>query len=395
MSNTVLTDTKVTREALRILHQKLNFIGSINRQYDDSFAKSGAKIGTTLKIREPNQYTVRTGATLNVQDTAETSQALTVATQKGVDVNFTSVDLTMSLDDFGERILEPAMSVLAANIEYDAMAMYKDVYNAIWTPGSALAYNDVLDGRVLMQRGLAPTGSRTANLNSQDMVDLIQDTKTLFNDQGQLSKGFREGYIGRAAGYEFMENTLWPGHTCGSENGSYVVNTSTGITSGTATITTTGGSGTMAVGDVFTVVGVNSVHPETKVDTGVLQQFVVTEAASGAGAWAVSPTPITSGAKRNIVINSDGAGKTVVVAGTASGADTTSLLYHKDAFTFVTADLDVPKGMDFARREVLDGISMRIVRGYDINNDQFPCRIDVLYGHKTLRPQWATRLHFN
>ncbi len=395
MTQTILTDTKVTREALRILHQKLNFVGSINRQYDDSFAKTGAKIGTTLKIREPNQYTVRTGKTLNVQDTEETSQTLTVATQKGVDVNFSTAELTMSLDDFSKRILDPAMSVLAAAIEYDAMSMYKDVYNAMWTPASTLAYNNVLDGRVLMQRGLAPMNDRTANLNSADMATLVQDTKTLFNDQGQLSKQYKEGYMGRAAGYDFMENTMWPGHTCGSENGSYVVNTSTGITSGTATITTTAGSGTVVTGDIFTVVGVNSVHPETKVDTGVLQQFVVTADQAAAGAWAVSPTPITSGAKQNIVINSAGASKTVVVAGTASGADTTSLLYQKDAFTFVTADLLMPGGVDWARREVLDGISMRIIRAYDINNDNLPCRIDVLYGYKTLRPQWATRLHYN
>ena len=395
MSNTILTPTAVTREALRILHQKLNFVGSINRQYDDSFAKSGAKIGTSLKIREPNQFTVRTGKTLDAQDISESSQTLTVATQKGVDVNFSSSELTMSLDDFGKRILDPAMSVLAANIEYDAMSMYKDVYNAIWTPGSAIAYNDVLDARVLMQRGLAPMGNRTANLNPQDMCDLVQDTKTLFNNQSEISKQHREGFVGRQSGFDFVENTLWPGHTCGSENGSYVVNTSTGITSGTATITTTGGSGTVVAGDIFTVVGVNSVHPETKVDTGVLQQFVVTADQSGAGAWAVSPTPITSGPKQNIVINSAGASKTVVVAGTASGADTTSLLYHEDAFTFVTADLVMPNGVDFARREVQDGISLRIVRAYDINNDNLPCRIDVLYGYKTLRPQWASRLHFN
>lgn len=396
MSNTVLTDTKVTRKALSILHQKLNFIGTINRQYDDSFAKQGAKIGTTLKIREPNEYTVRTGATIDVQDTTEASQTLTVATQKGVDIHFTSVEMTMSMDDFADRVLEPAMARLAANIEYDVMSnVYKDVYQAIWTPGSAIAYNDILEGAVLMDRSLAPTGKRYANLNPQDKVDLIQDQKTLFNAQGELSKQFVEGYIGREAGFDFLMNTMWPGHTCGSENGSYVVNTSTGITSGTATITTTGGSGTLAAGDVFTVAGVNSVHPETKADTGVLQQFVLTSAASGTGAWAVSPTPITSGAKQNIVINSAGANKNVVVAGTASGTDTTSLLYHKDAFTFVSADLDVPNGTHMARREVYDGISLRFVSDYDIINDRFLGRFDILYGYKTLRPQWATRLHFN
>ncbi len=396
MATSLLTPTMVTREALRILHQKCNFIGSINRQYDDSFAKSGAKIGDTLKIRMPNQYTVRTGKTISTQDTVETSQNLTVATQKGVDVNFSSAELTLSLDDFSKRILDPAMSVLAANIEYDAMTMYKDVYNSVWASGSTLAYNNILDGRVLIQRGLAPTSDRSANLNSKDMADLVKDTKTLFNDQAQLSKQYLEGYVGRAGGFDFMENTLWPGHTRGAADANYVVNTSTGITSGSATIAVTAGTGSLAQGDVITIVGVNSVHPETKVDTGVLQQFVVTALyAGGAGNITVSPTPITSGAKQNVVINSAGSGKAVVVAGTASGADTTSMLYQKDAFTFATADLIMPSGVDFARREVQDGISLRIVRAYDINNDNFPCRIDVLYGYKTLRPEWASRLHYN
>lgn len=392
MTQTLLTDTKVTREALRILHQKLNFVGSIDRQYDDRFARTGAKIGTSLQIREPNQYTVRTGKTIDVQDTAETSQTLTVATQKGVDVNFSSAELTMSLDDFSKRILEPAMSVLAANIEADAMSMYKDVYNSVWSSGSALTYNDVLDARVLMQRSLAPMSDRTANLNPQDMVDVIQDTKTLFNNQAEIAKQYREGYVGRAAGFDFVENTLWAGHTRG-DAASRVCNTSTGITSGTATITVSGGSGTIKQGDVFVVEGVYSVHPETKASTGVLQQWVAT--ADSTTSVAVSPTPVTSGAKQNITIASAGAGKTVTVAGTASGSDTTSLLYQKEAFTFVTADLEMPGGVDFGKREQVDGISLRIVRAYDINNDNLPCRIDVLYGYKTLRPGSAARLHFN
>jgi len=396
MSNSILTPTAVTREAIRILHQKLNFIGSINRQYDDSFAKSGAKIGDTLKIRLPNQYTVRTGKTISTQDTTETSVSLTVATQKGVDVNFSTAELTLSLDDFSKRILDPAMAVLAANIEADAMTMFKTVYNAIWTPASTLAYNDVLTGRVLMQRMLAPGGDRTANLNSLDMSTLVKDTKTLFNDQAQISKQYKEGYMGRAAGYDFVENTLWPGFTRGAGDASYVVNTSTGITSGSATVAVTAGAGTLLKGDIITIVGVNSVHPESKTDNGVLQQFViVTDYVGGAGNITVSPTPVTSGARQNVVINSAGAGKAVVIAGTASGQDTTSLLYHQDAFTFATADLIMPNGVDFARREVQDGISLRIVRAYDINNDNLPCRIDVLYGYKELRPEWATRLHFN
>src|SRR5205085_7268414 len=176
------------------------------------------------------------------------------------------------------------------------------------------------------------------NMNSVDMADLVKDTKSLFNAQSEIGKQYKEGYMGRAAGFDFMENTLWPGFTRGAANGSYVCNTSTGITSGTATITVTAGSGAVVVGDIITVEGVYSVHPETKLSTGVLQPFVITAAASGAAAWAVSPTPVSSGAKQNISIVSAGASKAVTISGTASADYGTSLLYHQDAFTFATAD---------------------------------------------------------
>ena len=399
MSNTILTPTAVTREALRILHQKLNFVGSINRQYDDSFAKEGAKIGDTLKIRLPNQYTVRTGAALSAQDTTESSVSLQVATQKGVDMNFTSVDLTLSLQDFSQRVLDPAMSVLAANIEADAMSMYKDVNTAVWNSGSALTMANVLAGRKILQDALVPLDNRTANLSTQPMVDLVTDSKSLFNAQGEISKQYKEGYVGRAAGFDFMENTLWPAHTRGAANTSYTVDTRTSAlaTDGTAysSFTISSGSGSWNVGDIFTIANVYRVHPETKNSTGVLHQFVVTEALAGTGTLKFAPEIVLGGAKQNCSISSTSATAAITVAGTASGSDDTSLLYHKDAFAFATADLVMPKGVDFAAREVMDGISIRIVRQYDINSDKFPCRLDVLYGYKTLRRQLATRLHNN
>jgi len=390
MANTLLTPTAVTREALRILHQKLNFVGNIVREYDDSYAKSGAKIGDSLKIRLPNQYTVRSGATLSAQDTTETSTTLQVATQKGVDLNFSSVDLTLSLDDFSSRILDPAMSVLAANVEYDALSMYKDVSNSVWNGGAAATYNKALDARVILNRALAPYSDRTALMDSQSMADVVKDTKTLFNDTTSLSKQFKEGFMGRAAGFDWMENTLLPAHTRGGSNGAYLTN---GATQTGATLVVDTGATAPAAGDVITIAGVFSVHPETKVSTGQLQQFVV-----GAGAtttsFPISPAIVATGATQN-VSNAAADNSAIAFAGTASTAVGTSLLFQKEAFAFATADLVMPKGVDFAASEVVDGVSMRIVRMYDINNDKFPCRLDVLYGYKTLRPQLACRYHNN
>ena len=386
MANTILTATAVTREALRVLHQKLNFVGTITRDYDDRFAQQGAKVGDTLKIRLPNQYAVRSGATLNLAatDTTESSVDLKVQTQKGVDLNFTSAELTLSLDDFSERILEPAMSVLAATIESDAMSMYKDVSNQV---AGTTNFAKVLQARKVLVDNLAPLNARTCNLNTQDNVDLVGELKGLFNDKATISKQNREGYMGRTAGFDFMENTLWPSHPRGPTTGAVVVS---GAGQTGATLTVSGGTGVPAAGDVITIAGVFRVHPETKQATSSLQQFVV-----GAGATAtsypISPAIVTTGAAQNVSA-SPAASAPVTIAGTASTAHGLSMAYQKGAFAFATADMVMPRGVDFASREIFDGVSMRIVRQYDINSDRFPCRLDVLYGFKTIRPQLACRL---
>lgn len=400
MANTILTPTAVTRKALMVLHQKLNFVGSIVRDYDASFAKEGAKVGDTLKVRLPNQYTVRTGSVMHVNDTAETSIDLKVQTEKGVDLNFTDSDLALSLDDFSDRILEPAMSVLAANIEADAMTMYKDVYQQVNNQGSATAFAKVLQGRKILVDALAPLAGRTCNLNTQDNVDLVDALKGLFNNGPSISEQNIEGYMGRTAGFDFMENTLWPTHTRGAEDAAYTTDTRTSAlpisATAVSTLTVASGTGAGKQGDVFTIAGVYRVHPETKLSTGVLQQFVLTaDYAGGAGTISISPSIVLAGGRQNVTIPSGSATAALTFAGTASTAHGISLAYHKTAFAFATADLVMPRGVDFAARESLDGISMRIVRQFDINNGKFPCRLDVLYGFKTLRPQLACRLANN
>lgn len=395
MANTILTPTAVTREALRVLHQKLNFIGNINRSYDDSFAKSGAKIGDSLKIRLPNEYTVRTGATLSAQDTTETSTTLQVATQKGVDLNFTSADLTLSLDDFSSRILEPAMSVLAANMEADAMSMFLDVYNNVNNIGSAITFAKLMGGRKVLNDNLAPIdNNRSALLNTQDNVDLIDALKGLFQDSAAISKQYKEGMMGRTGGFDFYENTLIPTQTTGTALSAttYTVN-GAGQTGSTVTVAT--GATTLKKGDIITFAGCNRAHPETKADTGALQQFVVTaDYAGGAGNIAISPAIVTSGGRQNVTASPTNGGAVTKVGG-ASAVYKPSVVFHKDAFAFATADLVLPSGVDFAARETMDGLSMRTVRQYDINNDKFPTRLDVLYGYKTIRPQLACRLLSN
>lgn len=408
MTQTILTPTAVTREAGRILHQKLNFIGNINRQYDASYAVEGAKIGSDLKIRLPNEYTVRTGKALSAQETSETSTTMTVATQKGVDLNFSSAELTLSLDDFSARILEPAMSVLAANIESDALSMYKQVNKEVSDVGAAITYGDVLESGKKLTDSLAPQDGRTLLLTTQNQLDLVTGTAALYNDRTKVSDQYRKGLVGNDFfGFDkVFQNTMMPLHTTGTDDGTgdYLTDIAAGEADGSAgAINIDTGAGSFIVGDVIMIESLYAVHPETKVSTGKLMQFVVTATATpgaGGGSLSIYPNIVTSGARQNCTGLADGKKiyKLESDETTAIGASAdyyVGLAFHKDAFAFATADLVMPKGVDFAAREVMDGVSIRIVRQYDINNDNLPCRLDILYGYKAIRPELACRLGFN
>ncbi len=395
MSNTILTPTKVTREALRILHQKLNFISKVNKQYDSSYAVDGAKIGDSLKIRLPNQYTVTDGAVMTAQETTESSVTLQVSTQKHVGMNFSTSELTLSIDDFSERIIEPAMSVLAAKVEADAMSMFLDVNSAVNNIGSAITLRKVWEARKILSDNLTPQdNNRHMLLNTQDAVDLWDSAKGLFNPGDTISKQYTEGKMGRAGGFDFAENTLIPNHTTGTFLAA-TTQTVSGANQTGASITVSAVAKTYEAGDIVTFVGCNRCHPETKADTGELMQFVVTEDEANNGTTlAISPSIVVTGGGQNVVASPTNGGAVAKVGG-ASAIYKPSVAFHRDAFAFATADLIMPKGVDFAAREVMDGLSLRIVRQYDINNDKLPCRVDILYGKKTLRQQLACRVLSN
>jgi hypothetical protein len=391
-TNTLLTIDMITAKALVILHQKLNFIGSINREYDSSFAVAGAKIGTTLRIRNPAQYTVSTGPTLAVQNSVETNTTLVVNTQKHVDFSFSTAELTLKIDDFSERFIEPAVAVLAASIEADALSMLTSVYNQVNGHTAAQTFKNILTARKLLLDNLTPQSKQwQIRLNTQDNVDLVDSLKGLFQSSQKIAAQYTDGVMGTTAGFEFAENTHLSQFTRGAE-AAYVVDGASQIGAGLLVKT---GTGVGNIGDVFTIAGVYRVHPETKVTTSTLQQFVLTAAhAGGAGTLAISPAIVATGAYKNVsAAPADAAA--VTFAGTASTAAGTSLAYHPDAFTFATADLVMPRGVDMASRASKDGLAIRVVRQYDINYDVLPCRLDILYGYAAVRPQLAVRLAAN
>lgn len=408
MGNTNLTTDKILMKAQDVLHAKLNFIGSISRQYDDQFANSGGKIGSSLRIRDPEKFTVTDGATLDIQDSAEQSQTLTVATRKHVGMSFSTQELTMDIDEFTERKIEPAMSVLASVIEADALTMLLDIPYVTGTFGtSPTTLDPFMKAKAIMNKNLAPRDDKRMALIPSDVTPgLINGLKGLFQDDKELSKQYREGVMGRAAGFTWAENDLMPVSATGTRTGSITIN-GAAPTGATIALKAMGSGTTVKKGEVFTIAGYYAVHPETKQPYSHLQQFVFTEDKTASGTTiasvGIAPAIVTSGAYQN-VYGTPGSDAVVILKGgattggeaAAASASTNfaqSLCYHKNAFAFVTADLEMPPaGTAEAFRKTMDGISMRIVRGYDIVNDKIPARIDILYGYRTIRPELACRV---
>jgi len=401
VANSILTIDMITRKALEILENNLVITRNVNRQYDDSFAVSGAKIGSTLRIRLPDRALVTDGAALQVQDDAEQSTTLTVSTQKHIGVNFTTAELTLQLDDFAERVLKPRISQLASSIDADVANAYKSIFNTVGTPGTSPATALVLlQAQQKLNESAAGMAPRYATVNPAANAGLVNGLSGFFNPTDTISKQFKNGMMGTGVlGYdEINMSQSIKVHTTGSRAGTILVNGAVS-TQGQSTISIdglTGATDTVTAGDVFTIAGVFAVNPQTRESTGSLQQFVVTAAQTGVSNalanMAISPAIFTSTSALATVDSFPADNAAVTFVGTASTSFPQNMIYHKDAITFATADLVMPQGVDMAARANHNGISMRVVRAYDINNDRMPCRIDVLYGFSTIRPQMACRL---
>jgi hypothetical protein len=390
----------ITRKSLEILENNLVITRNVNRQYDDSFAKEGAKIGSSLRIRLPDRALVTDGAALQVQDDNEQYTTLSVSNQKHIGVNFTTAEMTLSLDDFADRVLKPRISQLAASIDADVANAYRTIGNSVGTPGTTPSTSLVLlQAQQKLNEAAALMSPRYATVNPAANAGLVEGMKGLFNPTDTISKQFKNGMMGTGVlGYEEINmSQSIKQFTTGSRDATAATTVGSTISSeGTSTISLSQGSVTTTIkaGDVFTVAGVFAVNPQTRETTGSLFQFVaLADATAVSGTWTVTVAPMYSAAHALATVNAFPQSSAVVTfLGAASTQYAQNLVYHKDAITFATADLLMPQGVDMASRAVHNGISLRIVRAYDINNDRMPCRIDVLYGFSAIRPQMACRI---
>lgn len=409
MANTSLTADVVAKEALVILENELGVLKRMHRAHESEFSNSvnGYKIGDTISIRRPADFTVRSGATLSTQDVIEGKTTLTIDQQKGIDFQFTSTELTLKIDDLSERVIKPAMSSLINDITNDVMTqMYRGVYNWVGTPGNTVdSFADFAKAPERLDLMAVPQSERAAAFSPTDYWGFVGSQTALYMN-GVATDAFRRGEMGMVAGIDTLMSQVVPTHTVGPLGGTPLVNgASQNVTYDTAKNTwtqslitdgwTAAAANRLKAGDIFTIANVQMVNPKTKVTTGVLQQFVVTADVSSDGSGnltaTISPPIITSGPHQTVnSVPADNAAITVL--GSASTAYRQNLVFHKNTMGVAFVPMEMPQAAYNGSRQSYKGISVRVIPIYDGTNDISKWRLDVLYGRKILDPRLATRL---
>lgn len=418
MSNTLLTDQHITNEALMILENNLTFTKFVNRQYSTEFTR--AKRGATVYVRKPPKYTVRDGQTIQIQDTTQSQVPITLNHQFGVDVEFYSSDLALSIDDFGQDVLGPQIAVIANAIDLTGLGLYSQVWNSVGDPAvvpgtgataqaSLATYSKAM---AMLDKNACPRDeNRNFVIDEDAQAITVPNLSGLYNPTDTIAKQYRDGTMGRALGGRFSMdqnvNTLTAGPLGGSPTVNGLITPATGpqgTALGTITpfaLSTTGWTASTAVlngGETFTLPLSFRLNPANLQNTATLQQYTVlgpvVSDGSGNAVINISPAPVLVGAYANIsALPASNAPLTFIQA--ASSVTRQDMVFHKDAFTLACVDLPLPGGVHMAARKADKqlGISMRFVASYDVVHDLFIGRFDVLCGWAALRPELACRLY--
>jgi hypothetical protein len=395
-SQVLLTPTIISKESLVILENNLVAANRVNRKFENQFVK----IGSSFTIRKPNRFTVASGAALQVQNISEPSVSITVNQQKQVAFQFTSQDLTLTVEEFSERYLKPAMASMANKIDFDVLTNTLSISNYVGTPTvtpSAFSTSVQLVGR-RMDDQAAPQDNRTLVVNPAAYWAIANGMTPLFV-MPTAKDALIKGYLATIGNYEiYMDQniqTLAAGATAHSSSN---INVSTNGQIGSAISTNAATSDVFNIGEVFTINGVNNINPQTRLSTGVLKNFTLT-ASSQANSVStlvlqITPAIVTSGPYQNVDVGPSTGALISWLTGTSAAqlAAPQNIAFTRDAFGLVMVPMEIPQGVDFAARETYRNISLRVIRAYDINNDVFPTRIDVLYGTTVYYDELACRL---
>jgi len=413
VANVKLTADVIAAEALMLLDNNLIMANQVYRGYESEYSKSvnGYQKGATIRIRRPNDFTVRTGAVASVQDVVEGTTTLVVDHQAGIDFRFTSSELTLDIRDFSDRVMKPAMIQLANQVDRDLADLSKNVWNWVGTAGQTInSYADFALGPQRLDDTAVPVDSRSAILTPADHWGLLGSQTGLFI-QDAARGAYREGSLGRVGGVEtFMSQNvtqlttgtrtpLTQGRTLTAGVGALSTTWALSKDTGTMQLSTVDWavSATLKAGEVFTISNIFAVNPVTKVALPFLQQFVIMADVTANGTSTnettllISPPIIPSGAFQTVSTTPVTA-MTITIIGTASTIYPQNLVFHKNAFALAMVPLEMPQGVVDAARKTYKGLSCRVVPYYDGTNDISNWRLDILYGVKAIDPRLAVRI---
>jgi hypothetical protein len=413
MANTTLTADIIAKEAVRVLDNELVMAKKVFRGYEEDYnlKPNGYKVGETITIRKPTDFTVRDGATMNVQDVVEGKTTLTVNKRKGVDFKFTSQDLTLKIEDLSDRVIKPAMVQLANQIDSDLHGLYYKVPNWVGTPGQQInSFADFYAGVTRLNEMAVPMDNRCAVLSAPDHGALVGSQTGLFTDT-IVKPAYRSGETGMVGGVDLYMTQNVRNHTNGAFAGTVLVDQA--LTASTTSYAAekddmiqtihidglTAATAQLAAGDVFTIADVFDVNPVTKEKKPHLKEFtiVVTPAAAGTNEVDIQiyPALIWNGAFQNVHVTAgvtDLNNKALTFKGTQSVAYSQNMIFHKNAFALVSVPLIAPPGAVDVARRTYNGTSVRVIPVYDGVNDESAWRLDMLYAADVIDPRLATRL---
>ena len=374
----------------------------VYRDYESEFGAT--KIGETVNIRRPVRYQIRSGNVAAVQDTLEGKVPLVVDRQRGVDIDFASSDLTLTVDRFSERYVKPAMIQIANEIDSDLFSLYKDVWNWAGTPGQTVdSFADFTKAPQRLDEMAVPL-PRNAVLSPADHWGMVGAFSQLPAVSDVAKTALQRAKLPMVGGIDMYMAQNVQAHTVGVGTGTPLVDGaqstvySDNLTTGTMSLVTDGwtASKDLKQGDVFTIDSVYAVNPVSKTALPYLQQFVLkadvtTNATTTSDTTlTISPPIITSGPYQTVsaVAANDA---TITYLGTASTAYPQNLAFHPSAFALAMVPMELPGGAMQKSRESYKGISVRVIETYDGINDRSFWRFDVLYGVKTIYADLATR----
>lgn len=369
MGNTFITIKEIARQALPRLIENLVMPNLIHKDYSNDFQVGK---GDTIQIRKPVVLTAQdfveaTGTT--AQDVVETSIDVKLDKLATVDVEFGAIQRATNVDDLNRLFVEPAAVALAEKINADGLALANDVPYAIGTVGTTPdGLDDFANAAKVLNEHKVPLTERygiwdpAANAEFQQLPALVNAEKS------GTTAALRAGAIGNVFGIQnYMAQGVKTTPTA-TGAGTVKIDFAAGYAAGTTAIHVDGVTTALAAGDLLKI-----------------GDYLYTVKTAGALSTADQDITLTYGLLKAVADNDD------VTLPTATTAAVNNLVFHRNAFAFVTRPLVAPAGVD-SYTTSYNGITLRVTRGYDMVHKKDMLSMDVLYGYKAIYPELAVRV---